>query len=763
MIEVFVAYASGNDFQGALIRKACEAASGATRKLLPWSDRDTSGFPISQSVEDWIERADSFIGDVSTANDNVTFEIGLAIGFGKPCRFIRSTHVDFNPTKQIGLLDTLGHDEYGLESHLVRVLKKADQSSRWPDVPKIPNQPLFVLQPPEPTDWSLRLNSAIKKTARLRYRGFNPTEISRLSALEAYEQVMSSYGVVACWLPGETEEVVRNNQRASFVFGLARGRGIPCLLIAKEGESLPLDLNDIATRWDNLTDFDKVISRFRDDVAELQHDFIETKSERVNILDQVNCGDPTAENEATGLSQYFLETEGFQKALNGEASVLVGRKGSGKTAVFIRVRDRTRSDKSNIIIDLIPDGYQLVKMKEYILDQLNHGARKEVISAFWEYVLWLEIAYKLIEKDQQKAYRDPALLQQFQKLENLFKERVDTGTGDFSERLKRLTASIIERFAAHGAGEGKKSDLKSSEVLQIIYGEDIRKLRASVLEYLRIKGFVFFMVDNLDRFWTPGGFTDDDALIVVGLIESMQEITRKFRQKGLDFRWSIFVRSDVYEFLVRGMADYGKLAVQSLEWSDRELLKVMFERRVQSGFRSTNVQWRDLWGTISDGYVGGKPVLDFLIDGSLMRPRYLIRLFETARRRAITFGRSKVAEQDYLSALKELGWQVIEDLDREIADLIPNGSDLLFEIIHAGSDLTVDKFRYVVSKKLPDSKSVERLLEVMLWNGSLGVCQNSEAKYIFDCGYKRQYLTALIDADSGVPLHLHPTLRAALS
>ncbi|WP_395650769.1 P-loop ATPase, Sll1717 family [Brevundimonas sp.] len=763
MIEVFVAYASGNDFHGSMIRKACEGASTPSRKLLPWSDRDTSGFPIAQSVEDWIERADSFIGDVSTVNDNVTFEVGLAIGLGKPCRFIRSTHVDFTPTKNIGLLDTLGHDEYGYESQLERTLKKNDTSSRWPDVPKLKNQPLFVLQPPTPLDWSVRLNSAVKKTARLRFRGFNPSEISRLSALEAYEQVMSSYGVISCWSPGQGEEARRNNQRASFVHGLAKGRGIPCLLIAREGEALPLDLNDIATRWKELSDFDKIISRFRDEVADLQNDFIETKSDRGNILDQVTCGDPTAENEAAGLSQYFLETEGFQKALNGEASVLVGRKGSGKTAVFIRVRDRTRTDKSNIIIDLIPDGYQLVKMKEYILDQLGHGARKEVISAFWEYVLWLEIAYKLIEKDEQKAYRDPALLVKFEKLQALFNDRVDTGAGDFSERLKRLTSSIVARFEAHKDDGQDIKDLKSSHVLRIIYGEDIKNLRATVLDYLRIKGFVFFMVDNLDRFWTPGGFTDDDALIVVGLIESMQEITRKFRNNGLDFRWSIFVRSDVYEFLVRGMADYGKLAVQSLEWSDRDLLKVMFERRVLSAFSNTTVGWRDLWGTVSDAYVSGKPVLDFLVDGSLMRPRYLIRLFETARRRAITFGRSRIVEQDYSSALKELGWQVIEDLDREIADLIPNGSDLLFEIIHAGEGLTVDKFRYVASKKLTDPESVNRLLEVMLWNGSLGVCQNGQPKYIFDCGYKRQYLTALIEADSDARLYLHPTLRAALA
>lgn len=761
MIEVFVAYASGNIFQGNMIRSAAATASTSSRKLLPWSDRDTSGFPIADSVESWIERAESFVADISTVNANVTYEIGFAIGLGKPVRLMRSTHLPLKPIRDIGLLDTLGHDEYGLEPSLVRVLRKEDQTTPWPDVPKNRDQPLFVLQPNNPTDWSLRITSAVKKVARLRYRHFNPSEISRLDAGEAYEKTTSSYGVIASWVEGDTEEVVRNNQRAAFIFGLARGRGIPARLFANEATELPLDLQDQATRWRDFADIDKAIRAFRDEVADLQHDFVQTRPTKDSVLELVRCGDPTAENEAAGLGDYFLETEGYQRALNGEANVLVGRKGSGKTAVFLQVRDRTRSNKENIIIDLIPDGYQLVKMKEFILDQLARGARKEVIAAFWEYVLWLEIAYKLLEKDQQRAYRDPALLERYRKLEALFQARVDTGAGDFSERLRRLSDRIVERFRDAATELGDTRHLNSSKVLQIVYGQDVHELRETVSDYLRVKGFVFFLLDNLDRFWTPGGFTEDDALIVVGLIESMQEITRKLTKRRLDFRWAIFVRSDVYEFLIRGMADYGKLSVQTLEWSDRDLLMMMFERRIMSALHP-EASWDQIWAQVSVPHVNGRPALDFLVDGSLMRPRYLIRLFETARRRAITFGRSRIDEGDFAAALKELGWQVIEDLDREIADLVPHSSDLLFELLQAGSELTAHKFKYIAGKRLADPKAVDKLLDVMLWNGSLGVMDAASPKFIFDCGYKRQYLGAIVNGDPDAHLRIHPTLLAAL-
>lgn len=161
--------------------------------------------------------------------------------------------------------------------------------------------------------------------------------------------------------------------------------------------------------------------------------------------------------------------------------------------------------------------------------------------------------------------------------------------------------------------------------------------------------------------------------------------------------------------------------------------------------------------------VAGRPVLDFLIDGSLMRPRYLIRLFETARRRAVTFSRGKIAEEDYLVALKELGWQVLEDLDREIADLVPKGSDLLFEVVQQRENLTASKLRCIASKELKDPESIGKLIDVMLWNGSLGVMEGDSARYIFDVNYKRQYLATLLKGNYDASLSLHPTLVAALS
>jgi hypothetical protein len=70
--------------------------------------------------------------------------------------------------------------------------------------------------------------------------------------------------------------------------------------------------------------------------------------------------------------------------------------------------------------------------------------------------------------------------------------------------------------------------------------------------------------------------------------------------------------------------------------------------------------------------------------------------------------------------------------------------------------------RYIASRRLKSDETIEKLLDVMLWNGSLGVVAADGAKYIFNCGYKRQDLAALINADQNARLTLHPTLVAVL-
>jgi hypothetical protein len=208
------------------------------------------------------------------------------------------------------------------------------------------------------------------------------------------------------------------------------------------------------------------------------------------------------------------------------------------------------------------------------------------------------------------------------------------------------------------------------------------------------------------------------------------------------------------------MADYGKLATASIEWTDREMLLQMFERRILHGFGDKSPSFRNVWGQVSVPTVDGRPTLDYLLDASLMRPRYLIRLFETARRRAVSLGRAKIDEADYKNGLEELGWQVLEDFDRELADILPDAKDLLFELASFRDRTSLSKLREVIQNKIGKGDLIEPVIDILIWAGCIGVPTDSGTVYISDCGFKRPYIRALMRNNEAQEIVFHPTLAS---
>ena len=761
MSRQFVAFPSNDRFHCETITNAAKAASTSEVEYTPWSTRDHSGSPIARTVDLWIDEAEAVIADLTYVNDNVTYEIGYAIGAGKPLRLIRNETVSSAELKAMGLLDTILRDSFRTQSDLERILRsKAAPQNAWHE--QLPNsqQPIFVLSPPNPTTFYTNLFSSIKKTLRLKFRSFNPREISRLTAEESWEQVASSFGVVVTWSDAQDVEGRRNNQRAAFVFGLASGRHIPTILIAHSRSTLPLDLSDKATRFTNETELPGIMQIFRDEVQDAINESTYAPRLELSLLDSIHCGDPAAENEQDQLNLYFLETEEFRNALNSKTNLIIGRKGSGKSAIFFQVRDRIRANRKNIVVDLNPEGYQLIKLKEMLLQFASIGTRKEFVAAFWQYILWLEIAYKILEKDARAAQRDPELLKRYERLKTAFQSRVDTGTGDFSERLRLLTDQIESRLVGHVTED---DSLMSSRVLEFVYGSSIAEIRTELLEYLKIKGIVVFMFDNLDRMRAPGGFDEADAILILGLIESLQEISKQFRKDKFDFQWIVFIRSDVYEFVVRAMADYGKHAQQSLEWQDRGLLFRLLQQRIMAGPQNNNKTWASIWSEISAPSVAGKDTMNFLIDSCMMRPRYLIRLFESARRRAINIGHQQILEEDYFAAIEELGWTIVEDINLELRDIMTSADSLLYDLGRLNGACGMTELKEAIANRVGATNAVLKVIDVLLWSGAIGISNGKSTTFIFDCGYKLAFMHSIISNSSEVEFCLHETLARCLT
>lgn len=770
--NLFFAYASMPNELGTTIEAAAARAKArpGDPTVVPWPELPIAGRFIGSTVITTISTADVLVADVTTLNFNVTYELGYAIGSGKPVFLVRHAAFpnDVNLTTEVGIFDTLGYRQYQNTDQLSALLAEAQGAT--PLLTALPadmKAPVYLLEGKYKTDWAIRIVSRIKK-ARLSFRSFDPVEQSRLSAHEAIRQVAQSYGVLVYLMPTAYEDAMVHNQRAAFVAGLAHGMGKVLAFLQFGDDPVPLDYRDLVTSFKHPTQSDEAIAEFAARVAEaLQGGFPAPTHAPVSRLAQLTFGASTAENEMRSLVQYYLETDPFVRAMRGEIRIVVGRKGSGKTALFIRLRDATRADREKVVLDLKPDGYQLVKFKEAVLDLLSLGTIEHTITAFWEYLLLLELCHKLLEKDRGRHVRDHHLYAAYRRLADTFGDDQYIGEGDFSERMTRLLQVIQEEYHARYSGI-KPARLSDPEITSLLYRHNVKELLTAAVDYLRLKSSVWLLFDNVDKGWPAHGIKPEDILIIRSLIEATRKVERHIQNRGIDGHTVVFLRNDIYELLVDQTPDRGKETRAVLDWTDPDMLRELIRRRLASAFSEPTASFDPLWRLVFVSHIDGEETSQYLIDRCLMRPRWLLDLISHCRGFAVNLGHERVEQDDIRKALNVYSTDLLADLSFEVRDVFPDLENLLYAFMEAPPQMTEDDVIGRLSGNV-GGKDPAECVTVLLWYGFLGVVRSQDdVSFIHSAGinYNMQILRAILKklrANRQVQYAINPAFWPCLS
>ena len=532
--------------------------------------------------------------------------------------------------------------------------------------------------------------SAIKPVFRL-YRSFSDEELVRLSAASAIENVAASSGVIIPYVSSQYRYAEIHNYRAMFVAGLAHGLERPTLILKSDDIKVPLDIRDFTTDYRSVDDIDRQVEQFREQVDAAFEDLTSQKQRTGGLLQNISVGDPAAENEFTTLQGYYLPVDAFGTVLHGHVDLVTGRKGSGKTALFFRLRDSLRENKQNVIVDLRPGGYQLTRLKEAVMEHLTAGSREYLISAFWHYLLLLEIVHRIIEMDETRHRFDHRISELYQRLEGLYVRSDLNFQGDFSERLLRLTQSVIQRYS-EDKNITVSGSIKGSDITRIVYAHDIPILERTLSEYLQYKEGVWILFDNLDRGWSTGGVSSDDVLILRTLVNASRKLKRDLMQKNVNCHTIVFVRNDVYEILMQDSPDYGKEIRVNLDWTDKRQLLELLRRRLEYSYPAFNRRsLTEIWDQLFDPPVDGNTLgPEFLIQKCLMRPRNVIKLFQHCRAFAVNVGHDRIEQTDVAKALEAYARGLAKEVDREIGDVFHRARKIIYGFVHEPSEMTYD-------------------------------------------------------------------------
>jgi hypothetical protein len=763
---VFFAYAATPPELGEMIESACETANKFKNGIeyVTWKQNDIIGLDLIEPIRENIEASEYFIADISSFNYNVVYEIGYAIGLGKRAVLVKNikSPVSLDELNRVGIFDTLGYVQY------VSSMDLATKITTIPSTRVIATnfeknftQPLYLVACAAPNETSQRISSRLKKT-KLQFRSFMPTEDIRLSANSAVENISSSLGVVLDWRKESDDTSKRHNLRTAFCAGLAHALKIETVIFCPPQSPIPLDFRNSTVPVSRLEDIDEGIAGFVPGVNEAFQQGRRPPIRKTSRLSDISLGDPAAENELGDINRYFLRSATYAAATKGNVRTIVGRKGSGKTALWARIRSYLTGVGKIVIVDLKPEGYQLVRLREEVLEHLTFGQKLHLATAFWEYLLLLEIATKIIDGDKKMHTRNPRLTEGYQELAELVSDYNDLGDTDFSERLHNLSVDLAENLSSDR--DFMTGKFNGAELTNKIYSIDIKKIRQALFAYLREKDGVWILFDNLDRGWPVHGLEEVDFVILRSLIDAARKLERSFAKENVSFHSLVFIRDDIYSELVARTSDFGKEQPQRIDWRDGDQLRELIRLRLADNEEFANDNFKDAWSKVFCSHYKGVETSQYLIERSMMRPRNLLNLINHCRSVAINMQHQIIEENDIEKGADAFSTDLLVELSREMEDVIPEHAKILWDFVRSPQQMNRDQLLQTLAGASVEAHENDRIMERLMYYGFIGIVIDGEDLFIYDFNYEINLMLANIrKLAASVIFSIHPAFRDSLS
>lgn len=326
-------------------------------------------------------------------------------------------------------------------------------------------------------------------------------------------------------------------------------------------------------------------------------------------------GDVAAEDDA--VLSYFLKTDAVDAIESGKQFLILGRKGSGKTAL---TKYFSKNGAANRVMTISLSDYPW-KIHE---SRINTGASDiECYVSSWRYLIAvravgkaLQISNMLVTDAERSAYKF------------LFDNygAITPELGDIlrPKKLKLSKASFIPSIMGNSIG-GVELETKTGGV-----GPELDELASMLLDCAETiasqRGIkkISFHFDELDQ-----GLSDMDdqrKKLLVGLIVAARNI-RSRASRYLSLSPIIYLRTDIWEQLQ--FSDKNKITqsfAYNIEWNSATLL-ALIDERIKSKI-GKDYAWID----IDDELVmrGSQPKWNHIVSRTFMRPRDVISFLNFA-------------------------------------------------------------------------------------------------------------------------------------
>ena len=193
--------------------------------------------------------------------------------------------------------------------------------------------------------------------------------------------------------------------KCALVAGIAAASGRRLLLLGHGWNTAPIDYADLLHPYSSAGQAASLATTFANHLETAVAEIDKRESTALTpllglqtpLLSRIGVGEYIAEDELTDLGNYFVESSQSDALMRGGFKIIVGRKGTGKSALAHISYDKLRQRQRAAVRVIRPKGYELKQVLE-VVKKTNITMGGVVVDALWRYALGTEALAAIWER-----------------------------------------------------------------------------------------------------------------------------------------------------------------------------------------------------------------------------------------------------------------------------------------------------------------------------------------------------------------------------
>jgi hypothetical protein len=437
---------------------------------------------------------------------------------------------------------------------------------------------------------------------------------------------------------------------------------------------------------------------------------------RVDIIDWMPEFKVSAESD-TDLMRYFVKTPLIDRIIKAGRWMVIGRKGTGKTALYEYLRQAPPTEiggYSTIALNFKDYPWPIQKLYKETM-----GAEISAYQQSWRYIIIVKSLAELIRQNEGKLTKE---LEAARKL-------ISSLYGDPNPSVIEILKSKIFRFKSISLPSAELEDFSATlgglEFEDVAQQEELkRNLRSNAFQLLqhfenvllrhKSLGKMLIVIDQLDENWLEGEI-EEYSKILVNLIVCAQGINNNAAFSSF-LRIVVFLRADIYETL--RFNDKNKVYQDSaveIKWDYDELDAMITERIERHCPSEVPLNLSDKSASIFENKTvrHGVTPLKHMLRRSFYRPRDVIVYLNKIREIHKKVPSGLYTSKDLYTAEKNVSSSMYDELIDEWANQKRDFESYLMVLQNIGFEIFTTKLFHEAYGKTHNNATTAEINEVL--------------------------------------------------